>query len=143
MKKKLLVAALLLLSFFSVSTFAQGVPGGEADGGGGPAGEPKSQPSPVKFKRNNGNGTCGREAEIRVYFKIKPDYMPTIQRVMYEGSRINVDINPIDTSMLAKKGYVSYCIGNTNIPPACMLSLIFNYYQSNQTFLLEENKGPK
>lgn len=141
MKKKLSIAAVLFLSFFSVATFAQDVPGDW--GSGGPDGHPKSQPSPVAFKRNNGNGTCGREAEIRLYFKAKPDYMPTIQGILYEGNRINCDINPIDTSLLAKKGYVSYCIGNTNLPPACKLALILNYYQSNQTFLMEENKVSK
>ena len=141
MKTKLFTAAILFLCFFSVTTFAQEDAGGSA--GGGADVHPVSQPSPVFFKRNNGNGTCGGEAQVRLYFKAKPDYLPTMQAVMYEGSVIQVNINPIDTSMLSKKGYVSYCIRNTNIPPAVKLTLKFNYYQSNQTFLLEETRLTK
>lgn len=138
MKKRsfCLAGFLLLLSFLSSNTFAQPAPGDWGDGG--PNGEPKSQPSPTYFKRNNGNGTCGREAEIRVSFTLIPDYFPTIREIMYAGNRINVDINPIDASALLKKGYVSYCV-SSDIPPACKLSLTFNYQGSNQTFLLTES----
>lgn len=129
------IVLVLFISLFSSHAFAQPAPGDWGDGG--PDGEPKSQPSPTYFKRNNGNGTCGREAEIRVAFNLIPDYFPTIREIMYAGYRINVDINPIDALALAKKGYVSYCVGS-DIPPACKLSLTFNYHGSNQTFLLME-----
>lgn len=140
MKKHLFFAAVFILftSLFSSVSFAQTDPGGYSDGGPGPDGEPKSQPSPVYFKRNNGNGTCGHEGQLRVFFNLNPDYLPTILDIWYEGKIIPVHIDPIDPTELSKKGYVSYCISNKNIPPACKLWIRFNYYQSNQTFWLME-----
>lgn len=136
MKKKSFSILLFFISLFSSPAFAQDDSGGSS--GSGPDGHPVSQPSPVSFKRNNGNGTCRAEAEIRVAFNLFPDYSPTIQEIRYEGKSIPVYIDPIDPSQLAKKGYVSYCICNTNIPPAKKLAIKFTYIGSNQTFWLME-----
>lgn len=134
-----IAAFVLFISLFSSAAFAQDDSGGSSGGSdGGPDGHPISQPSPVSFKRNNGNGTCGGQAEIRVAFNLIPDYSPTMQEIMYEGRRIPVNIHPVDPSLLIKKGYVSYCVSNTNVPPAKKLAIKFTYIGSNQTFWLME-----
>jgi len=136
-----IVVFVLFISLFSSGTFAQADPGGSATGG--PDGEVSSQPSPVSFKRNNGNGTCGGQAEIRVAFNLIPDFMPTIEEIR-SGQRSveGVVIDNIDASDLAKKGYVSYCISSTNILPAVKLWIKFHYVQTNQTFWLAESFNP-
>ena len=140
MKKKLFPIAVfvLIISFFSSNSFAQSAPGDS--GGGGVDGEVPSQPSPLSFKRNNGNGTCGGEAQIRVAFDLKPDYFPVIEEIKYEGHTIPVVVGDIDASQLAKKGYVSYCILSGNIPPAGKLAIKFHYLGSNQTFWMNLNQ---
>ena len=140
MKKRFFPIAVfvLFISLFSSNTFAQPVPGDSGDGG--PNGEVPSQPSPVSFKRNNGNGTCGSEAQIRVAFNLLPDYLPAIEEIKYEGRTIPVVFGDIDASQLAKKGYVSYCILSGNIPPAIKLAIKFHYLGSNQTFWLNLNQ---
>lgn len=133
----LIVAFVLFISLFSSGSFAQTVPGGGADGEGN--GQESSQPSPVSFKRNNGNGTCGGDAQIRVAFDRLPDYVPVIDEIQYEGHTIPVVIGDIDASELAKKGYVSYCIISGNIPPAGKIAIKFRYYQLNHTFWMNLN----
>jgi hypothetical protein len=139
MKKRLFSTAVLALfiSLFCSDSFAQPDPGGSA--GGEPDGHPISQPSPISFKRNNGNGTCRGEAEIRVAFNLIPDYMPALEEIKYQGNSIGFVLGNIDTSQVAKKGYASYCIMSGNLPPAKKLALKFHYTRSNQTFWLVEN----
>jgi hypothetical protein len=138
MKKKLFqIAGILFISFFSVTTFAQSDSGGAA--GCADGGVP-SQPSPVSFRRNNGDGTCGGQAQIRVAFDLKPLYLPVIEEIKYEGQTIpGIVYGEIDSSQLAKKGYVSYCILSGNIPPAGKLAIKFHYLQTNQTFWMNLN----
>lgn len=140
MKKKLfpITVFVLFISLFSLNSFAQPAPGGS--GSGGVDGEVSSQPSPVSFKRNNGNGTCGGEAQIRVAFDKKPDWFPVMEEIKYEGRTIPVVFGDIDASQLAKKGYVSYCILSGNIPPAGKIAIKFHYYQTNQAFWMNLNQ---
>jgi hypothetical protein len=140
MKKRFFPIAVfvLFISLFSSNTFAQPAPGDSGDGG--PDGVGSTQPSPVSFKRNNGNGTCGGEAQIRVAFNLLPDYLPVMEEIKYEGRTIPVVFGDIDASQLVKKGYVSYCILSGNIPPAIKLAIKFHYLGSNQTFWLNLNQ---
>ena len=139
MKKKLIPIAVfvLFISLFSSNSFAQADPGGSGSGGG------TIDPSPVSFKRNNGNGTCGGEAEIRVSFSELPEYLPIIAEIKYEGNPITgVVTGDIDPSQFATKGYVSYCIISANIFPAVKLSIRFHYEESGQDFWITEGINP-
>jgi hypothetical protein len=140
MKKKLFPIAVfvLFISLFSLNSFGQSAPGDS--GSGGVDGEVPSQPSPVSFKRNNGNGTCGGEAQIRVAFDKKPDWFPFIEEIKYEGHSIPVVFGDIDASQLARKGYVSYCILSGNLPAAGKIAIKFHYYKTNQTFWMNLNQ---
>jgi hypothetical protein len=139
MKKKSIPIAVfvLFISLFCFKTFAQSDPGGSAGGG-------ISQPSPVSFKRNNGNGTCGGVAEIRVSFSAIPDYLPTIEEIRIDGARgaIAFVIDNMDMSPLAQKGYASYCISSGNILPAVKLWIRFHYENSGQDFWVTESLNP-
>ncbi len=132
--KKLLFTSIMLISICltSIKTFAQPAPGnsGGGIGGGGAA----VQPCPVSFKRNNGNGTCGGDAQIRLSFNQLPQFAPELVLVSYDGAEITTIIMPVegDVSNLASKGYVSYCLNGANIPPAKKLVLHFRYAGSNQ-----------
>lgn len=140
MKKAIAMYFVGVFIFLFVSgSFAQEVPGGES--GGQPDGEVSSQPSPVSFKRNNGNGTCRGEAQIRLAFEKMPKFVPVIEEIRYQGRRLEVAFGDIDASQLAKKGYVSYCIISGNIPPAGKLSIKLRYMKTNQTFWMDENKN--
>src|SRR4051812_40364346 len=99
MKKKLFViAASMFICFFSFKTFAQVAPGDSGDGSGDPVS--------FTFKRNNGNGTAGGEAEIRVSFKVLPEHLPLIAEIVYEGSVISgIVMGAVDPSPFEKKGY--------------------------------------
>jgi hypothetical protein len=139
MKKKLIpILVFVLFISFSSHGFAQAAPGDSGNGGADGVGS--TQPSPVSFKRNNGNGTCGGEAQIRVAFDLKPDYLPVMEEIKYEGCTLPVVFGDIDASQLAKKGYVSYCILSGNIPPAGKIAIKFHYYQTNQTFWMNLNQ---
>lgn len=72
MKKKITIsAALILISF---AGFSQ---------------------CPTYFKRNNGNGTCGAEAEIRMYFPSCPVIVPKIDSIYSTpSSACNVTTDP-------------------------------------------------
>ncbi len=133
MKKNLLTFAFLLFSafIFSTTSFAQ------ADGGGTGSASgtiTPPQPCPVSFKRNNGNGTCGADAQIRLSFNQLPQFAPTLVGVWYNGQEITTIVMPVygDVSNLASKGYISYCLSGSNIPPAKKLVLYFRYPNSDQ-----------
>lgn len=146
MKKKLFpIAAFVLL--LSSGSFAQTAPGDSGDGEG--YSDPDSlivirlQPPPVYFKRNNGNGTCGGVAEIRVYFSAFPDYPPTIEEIRSEARAVTgVVINDIDASEFTRKGYISYCISSADIIPAVKLWIRFHYEKSGQDFWVTESLNP-
>ncbi|MDB5222368.1 MAG: hypothetical protein JWN83_1035 [Chitinophagaceae bacterium] len=143
MKKRSFPIAVLVcfIALFSSNTFAQTAPGDWGDGG--QVGEVPSQPSPVSFKRNNGNDICGAEAEIRVAFAILPNYFPAIEEIRSEARAVTgIVISNIDASQLVKKGYVSYCISSVNIIPAGKLWIKFHYTQTNQIFWLTESLNP-
>ena len=133
MKKKLFsLAIIFIISSVSFTTYGQSAPGDSGDGSG--SGDP-SLVLPSSFKRNNGNGTCGGEAEIRVCFSVLPVHLPVITEIKYEGGSIKgLVFSEVDASKFARKGYVSYCIQSANIPPAHTLSIRFHYENSNQDF---------
>ena len=103
MKKKFTFSAALIL--ISVMSFAQ---------------------CPDYFKRNNGNGTCGSEAEIRMYFTTCPATAPIIDSIRANGVIANVTISAPDSSNCASKGYISYCISG-DLPPAGTLTVFFDF----------------
>ncbi|MDE3182644.1 MAG: T9SS type A sorting domain-containing protein [Bacteroidota bacterium] len=103
MKKKFTFSAALIL--ISVMSFAQ---------------------CPDYFKRNNGNGTCGSEAEIRMYFAACPTTAPIIDSIRANGVIANVTVSAPDGSNCASKGYISYCISG-DLPPAGTLTVFFDF----------------
>lgn len=131
MKRKLLTFALLGLSFCTVSTstFAQDDSGGSAgsggtvvDGGGTTA---TTQPNAIHFTRNNGDGTCGGQAQIRMFYTTAPTAAPVLNQIWYNGATLYSNFTAVtgDISNYATTGYVSFCLPTSNIPPAIKLTL--------------------
>lgn len=86
------------------------------------------QPCPISFKRNNGNGTCGQEGQIRLSFKLRPEESPILDSIYYEGSKITGRTYALpDATPWLQKGYISYCVLGGNLPPAKKLVLYFSY----------------
>ena len=81
---------------------------------------------PDYFKRNNGNGTCGSEAEIRMYFAVCPASAPAIDSIHANGVKANVTVGAPDDSKCASKGYISYCVSG-DLPPAGSLVVFFDF----------------
>ncbi len=132
---KVLLTAFLFAAFAltATDTFAQ-----TRDTGGSADGSCLTYPSPSLFKRNNGQGTCGGDAQIRLYFNERPTVVPTLMAIYYNGEQVAGVLVPIegDISTFDKKGYVSYCISGTNIPPAHKLTLQFHFANSCQEDIL-------
>lgn len=103
--------------------------------------QPKNHPCPI-FKRNNGQGTCGGDAQIRVYWADCSDEAPILTAIYYEGKKLegNTYGTP-DQEECRKKGYTSYCIYGNNIPPAKKLTLHFTYSDGAKT-VCEVPEGP-
>lgn len=141
MKKALLsFTVVLFMSLFSANIFAQDVPGGESDGSGGgtPPDEPgtsaTTQSTAVHFTRNNGDGTCGDKAQIRMYYTVAPTAQPLLTQIYYQEQPLFANFTPVAGNIadFATKGYVSYCLNTTNIPPAIKLTLTYNASSSQQ-----------
>ena len=139
--KKILFSTVLLLSlcFFSTDTFAQDeVPGGSSDGTGGTVDGGGTtvavQPLAVHFIRNNGDGTCGGLAQIRLYYSIAPTIAPVLTQIYYEGQPLYSNFSPVkgDISKYSTTGYVNFCLNVSNIPPAIKLTLTYNPGGTNQ-----------
>lgn len=131
MKKQILTICLMILGtiIFSSSSFAQRDAGGSSDGNTTPP-----QPCPTAFARNNGNGTCGGQAQIRLYFTQAPLVAPTLENILYQGEPLLTNAYPISGNVadLATQGYISYCLPTSNIPPAIKLTVIYKYASSGQ-----------
>lgn len=99
-------------------------------------------PTVFDIKRNNGGnfpqgpGTCGGDAEIRVYFDACPSNPPRLDSIYYEGKKLdglefghsNIRDGYPDASHCSKNnGYLSYCVYGSNIPPAKKLTFYFTY----------------
>ena len=129
MKKQIftlsIVTFLLILS--SNKIFAQ------RDAGGSAGGTPP-QPCPTQFTRNNGDGTCGGQAQIRLYFTTPPLFAPTLENILFNGEPLLTNGYPITGNIadLATKGYISYCLPMSNIPPAIKLTTIWRYDGTGQ-----------
>ena len=130
MKKQISICLIIIAALFSDKTFAQRGAGGSSDGTGGLP----PQPCPTSFSRNNGDGTCDGQAQIRLYFSQVPDYAPTLENILYNGAPLLTNGFPItgDIADLATKGYISYCLPTSNIPPAIKLTVVFRYTNSVQ-----------
>jgi hypothetical protein len=151
MKKRLLTFAFFAIftCLFSVSTFAQVVPGGEDDGtgtgpdeGGGTVTTPYTY-NTYAFKRNNGNGigVCGDRAQIRVVFSPMPPTaadIPKVTAIWYQGHNLlGTSVGVSATTIVDQtQPYVSYCltgllpspgVSGGNIPPAEKLTLEFSH----------------
>jgi hypothetical protein len=117
---------LLFMCVLSTTAFAQ------RDAGGSSGGVPP-QPCPDHFTRNNGDGTCGGEAQIRAYYTTLPTVAPVLQSILYNGAPLYDNVPVVgDMSNYATTGYVSFCLPTSNIPPAIKLTLIINYTGSTQ-----------
>ena len=81
---------------------------------------------PYTFKRNNGNGTCGKQSEIRMYFSTCPSKVPMIDSVYANGVNTNVSASTPDTTGCAKNGYISYCFDG-DLPTASSLQVFFDF----------------
>ena len=126
-KTKFGFVLLLLCMCVSNTTFAQ------RDAGGSSGGQPP-QPCPTSFTRNNGDGTCGGEAQIRLYYTTPPTIAPTLQTILYNGAPLYDNMTPIvgDLAGYATKGYISFCLPSGNIPPAIKLTLVIYYTDTTQ-----------
>lgn len=130
MKKPITFTLVILFSFiFCGKTYAQRDAGGSADGN-----IDVPQPCPTAFSRNNGDGTCGGAAQIRLYFTEAPVFAPTLENILYNGDPLLTNGYPITGNVadLATKGYISYCLPTSNIPPAIKLTVIFKYANTGQ-----------
>ncbi len=132
MKKQFFTFCIIAVSAltFSNKTFSQTRDaGGSGDGTSTPP-----QPCPTAFARNNGDGTCGGAAQIRLFFNVAPAFAPTLENIFYDGVSLLTNATPIsgDIADLASKGYISYCLPTSNIPPAVKLTVIFKYPNSTQ-----------
>ena len=135
MKKKLISLTVIVLSicFVSASSFAQTAPGDSGggtpppDGGGTTGTSVPAQPLGYHFTRNNGDGTCGGEAQIRLYYTTAPTVAPVLTQIYYQGQPLYTNLMPItgNLSTYATKGYVSFCLPTSNIPPAIKLTLTY------------------
>jgi hypothetical protein len=81
---------------------------------------------PTYFTRNNGNGTCGAEAQIKMYFSSCPVAAPSIDSVYINGQKGNIAFFPPDASKCSKQGYVSYCFSG-DLPPVSNIKVYFNF----------------
>jgi hypothetical protein len=103
-------------------------------------------PTIFDIKRNNGGnfpqgpGTCGGDAQIRVYFTDCPSNPPRLDSIYYEGKKLeglqfgheNIRDGYPDASNCAKPhSYLSYCVYGSNIPPAKKLTFYFTYTFTN------------
>ena len=127
MKNNLLSFSFILFTciIFSNTSFAQ-----KRDAGFSGNGFCNPQPIPESFKRNNGEGTCGDNGQIRLKFNEHPTEAPILIGLLYEdGTPIENIILPIegDMSPLDKKGYISYCMVGGNIDPAKKIIAVFHY----------------
>ena len=127
LKKSAGFLAFAFCMFISSTSFAQ------RDAGGSSGGEPP-QPCPIHFVRNNGDGTCGGSAQIRMYYTTAPTVAPTLISILYNGDPLTPNQTPIvgDISNYATNGYVSFCLPMSNIPPAIKLTLTINYSTTQQ-----------
>ena len=92
-----------------------------------------NHPCPFKFKRNNGQGTCGGDGQIRVYWNTCGE-APRLDSIYYQGAKITGrTYGAPDQDECSKKGYTSYCIYGGNIPPAKKLTLYFTYRDGTRT----------
>lgn len=134
MKKKILsFVAFAAITLFTSNAFAQDTPGGESGGGGTPPPDGSAttipaQPAAAHFTRNNGDGTCGDKAQIRMYYTVAPTVAPVLTQIYYEGQPLFSNFVPVNGNItdFASKGYVSFCLTTTNIPPAIKLTLHYN-----------------
>ena len=133
MKKRLLTFAVLVLSLSITSTtFAQDDSGGSAGSGGTGGGVvgggttgTAAQPNAIHFTRNNGDGTCGMQAQIRMFYATAPTAAPVLNQIWYNGAPLYSNFTAVtgNISNYATTGYVSFCLPTSNIPPAIKLTL--------------------
>jgi hypothetical protein len=112
----------------------------QRDAGGTNQGVSTIEPCPESFKRNNGNGTCGGDAQIRLTFNQLPSTAPALVGIWYNGNLINGIVLPAygNINELDKKGYISYCLDGMNIPPANKITLQFRYPDGQEDCWLTE-----
>lgn len=141
MKKTPLQLSILFVSIIALSTtsFAQEVPGGAGDGSSIESSETSAngsaQPLGIHFTRNNGDGTCGGQAQIRLHYNSAPTVSPLLTEIIYQGEPLYTNYVPIkgDIVNFASKGYVSFCLPTSNIPPAVKLTLTYKPSESSQS----------
>lgn len=136
MKTRLLLTPILTLALCitSVISFAQDDTGGAAGSGsssvdgGSTSSAPAPQPLGTHFTRNNGDGTCGEKAQIRLYYASAPTVSPVLTQIYYQSEPLYTNLLPITGNIndFASKGYASFCLPTANIPPAIKLTLIYN-----------------
>ena len=138
MKKTFLsLTVLLFISLFSTNAFAQPAPGDDGNGGGtidGGGTTIPAQPLAIHFTRNNGDGTCGGMAQIRMYYTTAPTVAPVLTQIYYQDQPLYSNFAPVtgDISNYLTTGYVSFCLNQSNIPPAIKLTLTYNPGGTNQ-----------
>jgi hypothetical protein len=81
----------------------------------------------TSFKRNNGNGTCGLQGELRLTFPGGcPANVPYIDSVYINNDKTNVAFSAPDNSKCnGANAYISYCVVSGNMPPANIWKIFF------------------
>lgn len=131
---KIQLLAIFIATLFSTETFSQIAPGDSNDGITG-----TTQPCGIFFKRNNGDGTCGGDTEIRLNFSQQPDYAPVLVAIWGDGKPVDGVILPVDGDMSSlDKGYISYCLQGSNIIAAKKITLQFHYENGQEDCVLSE-----
>lgn len=102
------IILIIAISFSNLSSFSQSV-------------------CATSFKRNNGNGTCGKAGELRITFPGGcPAEAPFIDSIYAGGKKYNVVFAAPDVSFCSgPNGYIGYCIVSGNIPPITALKFFF------------------
>jgi hypothetical protein len=97
--------------------------GGSGDGLGAP------QPCPTSFTRNNGDGSCKWRSTDQVVLHYPPTVAPTLESILYNDEPLFSNGMPVEGNLAdyATKGYVSFCLPTSNIPPAIKLTLQITY----------------
>lgn len=134
------LSSVICLSLFSLNVIAQEDSGGFSNGEGGtnPDGSTTTvvaaQPLAFHFTRNNGDGSCGDKAQIRMYYTTAPTVAPVLNQIYYQGEPLFANFQPVTANIadFATKGYASFCLSVANIPPAIKLTLTYTPGGTNQ-----------
>lgn len=148
MKKTLLFLSIAAISIISVSCKKTNLDGVTVLRGGGGSSGGVVHEYPDFFKRNNGNGTCGGEGQIRAQYASCPVEAPTLLNVYNLNADNSMTVIPglrygagVTSPCENNHSYMSYCYSGGNIPPITKVVLEFTW-SDGFTILLNSEGDP-